>query len=56
MRAHNRSRLKTLVVVGATALGALGCTNTVYKDFPGFQPPPTGITRLVALLTSTASS
>lgn len=42
MSAFNRSSLIRLAVVAAASAAVLGCTETVYKDFPGFAPPPTG--------------
>ena len=44
MRANTEksSSLIRLAAAAAVAVSVLGCTDTVYKDFPGFQPPPTG--------------
>ena len=41
MNASSGSRLIQLAAAVAVAATLLGCTETVYKDFPGFQPPPT---------------
>ncbi len=42
MRSFPRSSLHLLRVAAFAALGLIGCTETVYKDFPGFAPPPSG--------------
>jgi predicted CXXCH cytochrome family protein len=36
----NRSSLIRLAVAVAAGASLAGCTDTVYKDFPGFTPPP----------------
>ena len=40
MRVTSGSRLVQLAAATVAALSLLGCTETVYKDFPGFTPPP----------------
>jgi len=41
MKAHIDRRLVRRVARALAGLFLLGCTETVYKDFPGYQPPPT---------------
>ena len=38
-RLNSLVRMAAIIVAGATLAA---CTETVYKDFPGFAPPPTG--------------
>jgi hypothetical protein len=42
MSAIHRSTVVRLAVMAAAGAALLGCTETVYKDFPGYSPPPTG--------------
>ena len=40
MRVPSHSGWMRSMVAVAAGAGLLGCTDTVYKDFPGFAPPP----------------
>jgi hypothetical protein len=42
MRAFSRSSLIRFAVGIAAGASIAACTDTVYKDFPGFAPPPSG--------------
>jgi len=41
MKASSGSRLIRLAAAAVVVASFVGCTDTVYKDFPGFTPPPT---------------
>jgi predicted CXXCH cytochrome family protein len=42
MRTFSRSSLLRFVLGVAASASIAACTDTVYKDFPGFAPPPSG--------------
>ena len=54
MSAMHRSTLMRLAVTAAAGAVLLGCTETVYKDFPGFAPPPTGAGEYVGYSTTSS--